>query len=190
MNIYQQNFISIQSKKSSHCKLFSYRLARAAPSCLGHCKSAKSYGIAHYQEAFWEAKTKMADTLRAAFTSVTETVFPTSRSIRNNPRRHMISTGLRIVSYQLQAYNLCISLRTNGLAKKNQYSVTFYLAFTFPGNEIVSNLPLQMSLYFNVYFSPFWYATCIVMLVAKVLITFIFNPFLLLFVTNEVFHNF
>ncbi|KAK2574446.1 Transmembrane protein 17 [Acropora cervicornis] len=35
------------------------------------------------------------------------------------------------------------------------------------GNEIVSNLPLQMSLYFNAYFSPFWFATCIVMLFAK-----------------------
>ena len=34
----------------------------------------------------------------------------------------------------------------------------------------MSNLALQMSLYFNVYFSPFWYTTCIVMLVAKVII--------------------
>lgn len=32
----------------------------------------------------------------------------------------------------------------------------------------MSNLPLQMSLYFNAYFSPFWFATCIVMLFAKV----------------------
>ncbi|CAH3110540.1 transmembrane protein 17 [Pocillopora verrucosa] len=69
----------------------------------------------------------MADALRAAFTSVTETVFPSSRSIRNHPRHHMVSSG----------------------------------------NEIVSNLALQMSLYFNVYFSPCWYITCIVMLVAK-----------------------
>ncbi|XP_020601735.1 transmembrane protein 17-like isoform X2 [Orbicella faveolata] len=38
---------------------------------------------------------------------------------------------------------------------------------SYTGNEIVSNLALQMSLYFNVYFSPFWYTTCIVMLVAK-----------------------
>ncbi|CAH3110762.1 unnamed protein product [Porites lobata] len=67
----------------------------------------------------------MAETLRAAFTTVTETVFPNSRSLRNIQRRHITR------------------------------------------NEIVSNLALQMSLYFNVYFSPFWYTTCIVMLVAK-----------------------
>jgi len=40
-----------------------------------------------------KAANKMADTLRAAFSSVTETVFPTSRKIRNHPRHHMISTG-------------------------------------------------------------------------------------------------
>ncbi|CAH3191758.1 unnamed protein product [Porites evermanni] len=67
----------------------------------------------------------MAETLRAAFNSVTETVFPNSRALRNIQRRHITR------------------------------------------NEIVSNLALQMSLYFNVYFSPFWYTTCIVMLVAK-----------------------
>lgn len=72
-------------------------------------------------------KTKMADALRAAFSSVTTTVFPRSRSVQNYPRHHMINTG----------------------------------------NEIMSNLPLQMSLFFNVWFSPFWYTTCIVMLVAK-----------------------
>lgn len=139
MNIQQQNFISIQSKKSSNCQLFSYRLARAASSCLGHCKSAKSYGIAHYhQGAFWEAKTKMADTLRAAFTSVTETVFPRSRSIRNNPRHHMISTGLRIMSYQLHAYNLCISLGTRVLQ-----------IFTYWHKKINRRLPFTFLLFFQ-----------------------------------------
>ncbi|XP_077996201.1 transmembrane protein 17-like [Glandiceps talaboti] len=32
-----------------------------------------------------------------------------------------------------------------------------------PGNEIVSSLSLQMSLYFNVFYFPFWLVTCIVM---------------------------
>ncbi|XP_070572094.1 transmembrane protein 17-like [Ptychodera flava] len=32
-----------------------------------------------------------------------------------------------------------------------------------PGNEIVSNLPLQMSLYFNAFYFPFWLVTCVVM---------------------------
>ena len=52
----------------------------------------------------------MADRLRAAFTSVTETVFPMSRSIRHNPRHHMLSTGLKILFYQQQPYEQCISL--------------------------------------------------------------------------------
>ncbi|XP_002731785.1 transmembrane protein 17-like [Saccoglossus kowalevskii] len=32
-----------------------------------------------------------------------------------------------------------------------------------PGNEIVSNLPLQMILYFNVFYFPLWLITCVVM---------------------------
>ncbi|NXE81484.1 TMM17 protein, partial [Cochlearius cochlearius] len=34
-------------------------------------------------------------------------------------------------------------------------------------NEIVSSLPLQMSLYFNVYFFPFWWLSAVVMLHLK-----------------------
>ncbi|XP_050750484.1 transmembrane protein 17 isoform X1 [Gymnogyps californianus] len=41
----------------------------------------------------------------------------------------------------------------------------------YPGdradNEIVSSLPLQMSLYFNVYFFPFWWLSTVVMLHLK-----------------------
>lgn len=44
-----------------------------------------------------KATNKMADTLRAAFSSVTETVFPTSRKIRTHPRHHMISTGWQLL---------------------------------------------------------------------------------------------
>ena len=36
------------------------------------------------------------------------------------------------------------------------------------GNELVSDLALQMALYFNAYYSPFWFVTCCVMLGAKV----------------------
>ncbi|XP_062523273.1 transmembrane protein 17B-like [Corticium candelabrum] len=32
------------------------------------------------------------------------------------------------------------------------------------GGEILSNLPLQMSLFFNAWFSPFWIVTCLYML--------------------------
>ncbi|XP_025092218.1 transmembrane protein 17B-like [Pomacea canaliculata] len=35
------------------------------------------------------------------------------------------------------------------------------------GNEYVTNLPLQMLIYFNAFFSPLWLITCIVMLEAK-----------------------
>nr|KAG5702335.1 hypothetical protein BaRGS_003002 [Batillaria attramentaria] len=35
------------------------------------------------------------------------------------------------------------------------------------GNEYVTNLPLQMLIYFNVFFSPLWFITSIVMLEAK-----------------------
>ncbi|XP_025048166.1 transmembrane protein 17 isoform X2 [Alligator sinensis] len=37
-----------------------------------------------------------------------------------------------------------------------------------PDNEIVSSLPLQMSLYFNLYFFPFWWVSSVVMLQLKV----------------------
>ena len=40
--------------------------------------------------------------------------------------------------------------------------------FLFSGNEYVTNLPLQMLIYFNVFFSPLWFITSIVMLEAKV----------------------
>ncbi|XP_054842974.1 transmembrane protein 17 [Eublepharis macularius] len=36
-----------------------------------------------------------------------------------------------------------------------------------PDNELVSNLPLQMSLYFNLYFFPFWWVSSVVMLQLK-----------------------
>ncbi|XP_071508587.1 transmembrane protein 17-like [Diadema antillarum] len=36
-----------------------------------------------------------------------------------------------------------------------------------PGNEMVSSLPLQVSLYFNVMFFPIWVVTCMVMLQLK-----------------------
>lgn len=36
-----------------------------------------------------------------------------------------------------------------------------------PGNELVSSLPLQIALYFNVFFFPFWLVTCVVILALK-----------------------
>ncbi|NXP43898.1 TMM17 protein, partial [Heliornis fulica] len=36
-----------------------------------------------------------------------------------------------------------------------------------PDSEIVSSLPLQMSLYFNVYYFPFWWLSTVVMLYQK-----------------------
>jgi len=38
----------------------------------------------------------------------------------------------------------------------------------FADQEYVSSLPLQMALYFNLYYFPFWISAEIVMLVAKV----------------------
>ncbi|XP_054767625.2 transmembrane protein 17-like [Lytechinus pictus] len=36
-----------------------------------------------------------------------------------------------------------------------------------PGNELVSSLPLQVSLYFNAFFFPIWVVTCVIMLQLK-----------------------
>ncbi|XP_033111588.1 transmembrane protein 17-like [Anneissia japonica] len=47
-----------------------------------------------------------------------------------------------------------------------------------PGNEIVTSLPLQMALYFNVFFFPFWIITCIVMLDLKFLYLQEINQFI------------
>ncbi|XP_054239486.1 transmembrane protein 17 isoform X2 [Indicator indicator] len=38
---------------------------------------------------------------------------------------------------------------------------------TKTGNEILSSLPLQMALYFNVYYFPFWWLSTVVMLCLK-----------------------
>ncbi|EDO39291.1 predicted protein, partial [Nematostella vectensis] len=46
-------------------------------------------------------------------------------------------------------------------------SIVDHPIIIFVGNEIVSDLPLQMALYFNVYFSPFWFLTAFVILAAK-----------------------
>ncbi|KAK3746275.1 hypothetical protein QZH41_016536, partial [Actinostola sp. cb2023] len=75
--------------------------------------------------------------LRSVVTSVTETVFPMSRSIRDYPRHHLINADFSSISS------------------------------IFTGNELVSDLPLQMALYLNVHFSPFWFLTVFVMLAAK-----------------------
>lgn len=75
-----------------------------------------------------KAANKMADTLRAAFSSVTETVFPTSRKIRNHPRHHMISTGWQtdishcISSGQLHWRFSFPIQRRSGYRKLNQLS--------------------------------------------------------------------
>jgi transmembrane protein 17 len=37
-----------------------------------------------------------------------------------------------------------------------------------PGNEIVSSLPLQMSLYFNIVYFPFWLYTFVSLILIKV----------------------
>lgn len=42
------------------------------------------------------------------------------------------------------------------------------IGFTFSGNEYVSNLPLQMALYFNAFFSPFWLVATLVVFEVKV----------------------
>nr|CAD7443212.1 unnamed protein product [Timema bartmani] len=51
-----------------------------------------------------------------------------------------------------------------GLSYPHPYSESDYIYF---GNEIISSLPLQMSLYFNVLFFPIWLITVAVMLHVK-----------------------
>lgn len=46
--------------------------------------------------------------------------------------------------------------------------VDVILSLLYIGVGIISYLPLQMSLYFNVYFSPFWMLTLIIALEVKV----------------------
>ncbi|KAL8610833.1 hypothetical protein ACOMHN_056688 [Nucella lapillus] len=69
----------------------------------------------------------MDATFRRTMTSVTDMLFPVSKTARD-PQQHQI-------------------LKT--------------------GNEYVTSLPLQMLIYFNIFFSPLWFITCIVMLEAK-----------------------
>lgn len=65
--------------------------------------------------------------VQRAFTSVTETVFPASRGLREISRRRILNTG----------------------------------------SELVSDLPLQMCLYFNIHFSFFWFIASITMFITK-----------------------
>ncbi|KFQ24445.1 Transmembrane protein 17, partial [Merops nubicus] len=46
-------------------------------------------------------------------------------------------------------------------------------------NEILSSLPLQMSLYFNVYYFPFWWLSAVVMLYLKYLALSDYSKFIL-----------
>ena len=46
-------------------------------------------------------------------------------------------------------------------------------------SENVSSLPLQMAIYFNMYFFPWWLITTIVMLEAKVIRNFSFESYIL-----------
>lgn len=43
-----------------------------------------------------------------------------------------------------------------------------YSTTSFPDNEVVAHLPLQMLMYFNMYFFPFWWTSEMVMLELKV----------------------
>eukprot|EP00057_Strongylocentrotus_purpuratus_P034256 XP_794509.4 PREDICTED: transmembrane protein 17 [Strongylocentrotus purpuratus] len=45
-------------------------------------------------------------------------------------------------------------------------NINIFLLF-IAGNELVSSLPLQVSLYFNAFFFPIWVVTCVVMLQLK-----------------------
>lgn len=54
-------------------------------------------GHQHAMHAGIVNRKKMAATLRSAFTSVTESMFPMSRNLHNQPRHHLINTGNKIV---------------------------------------------------------------------------------------------
>ncbi|CAH1801047.1 unnamed protein product, partial [Owenia fusiformis] len=74
-----------------------------------------------------KTRTDMADNLRKAVTSLTEVVFPASRSAREGQQHHALRAG----------------------------------------TEYVTNLPLQMALYFNVFYFPLWLISSIITLEAK-----------------------
>ncbi|XP_076453221.1 transmembrane protein 17B-like [Babylonia areolata] len=69
----------------------------------------------------------MDATFRRTMTSVTDMLFPVSKTARDPQQHQMLKTG----------------------------------------NEYVTSLPLQMLIYFNVFFSPLWFIASIVMLEAK-----------------------
>ncbi|KAK6192148.1 hypothetical protein SNE40_003676 [Patella caerulea] len=69
----------------------------------------------------------MEATLRKTMTSVTDLLFPVSRTGKDPQRQEILNSG----------------------------------------NDYVTNLPLQMALYFNVFFSPIWFITSIVVLQSK-----------------------
>ncbi|XP_014820279.1 PREDICTED: transmembrane protein 17-like [Calidris pugnax] len=57
-----------------------------------------------------------------------------------------------------------LSYLWKGLMEQTRNDKDFSLS---TDNEILSSLPLQMSLYFNVYFFPFWWLSAVVMLHVK-----------------------
>lgn len=69
----------------------------------------------------------MDATFRRTMTTVTDVLFPVSKTAKDPQQHHLLKTG----------------------------------------NEYVTNLPLQMLIYFNIFFAPLWFIACIVMLEAK-----------------------
>ena len=62
-----------------------------------------------------------------------------------------------------------------------------FCKFVFLGSELVSDLPLQMCLYFNTHFSIFWFVSIIAMFIAKVNIEKIMQnlyKYALIFITS------
>jgi len=57
-----------------------------------------------------------------------------------------------------------------------------FLYFYSTDKDVVSSLPLQMSLYFNMWFFPFWWISEVVMLQLKVILLY-------LYFNNSVWHH-
>lgn len=76
----------------------------------------------------------------------------------------------RITSFILSSTSK--NVHTN-IFKKYQFGL-FEFNYKFTGYEYVTNLPLQMIFYFHCFYTPFWFFGCLISLIYKVILVYIY----------------
>jgi hypothetical protein len=101
--------------------------------------------------------------MKSAITSASDKIFPGLIYYNSRNQKEFSALGFSIsvlLQYLIINYS-CFSIC-------NWLLCLIIFHNLFSGDEIVSSLPLQMSLYFNVIFFPVWLTTVIIMLQLKV----------------------